>query len=581
LRTLPILCVPRSAPAVGRLMDNIRLILVLALVFVLMLIWQAWQQDYGQPRPQSEVQSQAPTEPGVPARAATPIDATPVAPEAPVPSAEPKTTGPASAPASAPAADGTPRVRVRTDVLDLEIDTRGGTIGSARLNAYALSSDQRDQTFQLLAPNGPTLFVAQSGLFNNPEGIAPTHETLYTATETDLALADGQDTLTLDLVWRHESGVEVTKRYTFRRGSYQIAVDHILTNKRQVPWSGRDYRQLVRTEPPATAESKFMYTYTGGAAYTPDDKFRKYQFTDLANGKLDKDATDGWVAMIQHYFVAAWVPTRAQSDHFYGKQVGDQKYAIGLYGPVVTVPPGQSHIFSGTLFAGPKLQNQMAATATGLDLTVDYGWLAVIAQPMFMILSWIHKLVGNWGWTIIIFTVLIKLVFYKLSETSYRSMANMRKLTPRIQALRDRYGDDKQRLNQAMMEIYQKEKINPLGGCLPILIQIPFFIALYWVLLESVELRQAPWVLWIDDLSVKDPYFVLPLLMGATMLIQQKLSPAPPDPMQAKVMMILPIVFTFFFAFFPAGLVLYWFVNNLLSIGQQWMITRRIEAGEK
>jgi len=558
-------------------MDNIRLILVLSLVFVLMLIWQAWEKDYGQPPVQTQTQVQTGTDAVTPA----PADAPPVAPEAPVPSAVPQVVGPAAAAASTPASDASPRVRVRTDVLDLEIDLRGGTIASTRLNAYELSSDKRDEKFQLLAPAGPSLFVAQSGLFNNPEGIAPTHEAVYTASASDVVLKDGQDSIAVDLVWRHDSGVEVTKRFTFRRGSYQIGVDHILDNQGQTPWSGRDYRQLLRTEPPATPESKFMYTFTGAAAYSPDEKFRKYQFAELAEGKLDKDVTDGWIAMIQHYFVAAWVPPRGLADHFYGKKVGEQKYAIGLYGPAVTISPGQSHTFSGSLFAGPKLQDQMAATATGLDLTVDYGWLAVIAQPMFMILSWIHRLVGNWGWTIIIFTVLIKLVFYKLSETSYRSMANMRKLTPRIQALRDRYGDDKQRLNQAMMEIYQKEKINPLGGCLPILIQIPFFIALYWVLLESVELRQAPWIFWIDDLSVKDPYFVLPLLMGVTMVIQQKLSPAPPDPMQAKIMMILPIVFTFFFAFFPSGLVLYWFVNNLLSIAQQWVITRRIEAGAK
>ena len=556
-------------------MDNIRLILVLALVFVLMLIWQAWEKDYGQHAPLTQAQGE--TVPSPAARA--PADAPPAA-EAPATSAVPEVAPSAAAPAAA-STEPSPRVRVRTDVLDLEIDLRGGTIASAYLTAYPLTSEQPNEKFQLLSPSGPMLFVAQSGLFNNPEGIAPTHETVYTANATDVVLKDGQDSVAVDLVWHHESGVEVIKRYTFRRGSYEIGVDHILTNKGQTPWSGRDYRQLLRSEPPASTQSRFMYTFTGGAAYSPEDKFRKYQFKELAEGKLDKDVTDGWIAMIQHYFAAAWVPPLGQTDHFYGKQVGDQKYAIGLYGPAITVPAGETHTFSGRLFAGPKLHEKMAGVAPGLDLTRDYGWLAVIAQPMFMILSWIDKIVGNWGWTIIIFTVLIKLVFYKLSETSYRSMANMRKLAPRIQALRDRYGDDKQRLNQAMMEIYQKEKINPLGGCLPILIQIPFFIALYWVLLESVELRQAPWILWIHDLSVKDPYFVLPLLMGVTMVIQQKLSPAPPDPMQAKIMMILPIVFTFFFAFFPAGLVLYWFVNNLLSIAQQWVITRRIEAGAK
>ncbi len=550
-------------------MDNIRLILVLALVFVLMLIWQAWEQDYG-PRPSVTTAEQP---------EATPSEA-PTAPAVkPAQSVVPELASLPSAPMS-PAAETSARVTVRNDVLVLEIDTRGGTVASAYLKKYAAESGSADR-FHLLQPSGPQLFVAQSGLFNNVEGIAPTHEVPFAATATEYVLADGQDTVTVDLVWKHESGIEVIKRYELKRGSYEVRLTHLIHNHSSGPWSGREYRQLLRAEPPASAKSQFMYTFTGGAAFSPDEKFRKFTFAELADSKLARDVTDGWVAMIQHYFIAASIPTPGQTKHFYGKRVGDQKYAIGHYSQPVTVAAGQTHAFTGALFIGPKLQDQMDAAAPGLDLTRDYGWLAIIAQPMFLILSWIHSVVGNWGWTIIIFTILIKLAFYKLSETSYRSMANLRKLTPRIQALRDRYGDDKQRLNQAMMEIYQKEKINPLGGCLPILVQIPFFIALYWVLLESVELRQAPWILWIQDLSEKDPYFVLPLLMGVTMVVQQKLSPPPPDPMQAKIMMILPIVFTVFFAFFPSGLVLYWFVNNLLSIGQQWMITRSIEAGAK
>jgi YidC/Oxa1 family membrane protein insertase len=324
-----------------------------------------------------------------------------------------------------------------------------------------------------------------------------------------------------------------------------------------------------------------MYTYTGGAIYTPEDKYQKYSFDELADGQLDRDTSDGWVAMIQHYFMSAIVPPRGEASHFYGKSVAGSRYVIGSYGPAAAVAPGTSHAFTGALVIGPKLQEELAGIAKGLDLTVDYGWLTVIAQPMYWVLDWINSMVHNWGWTIIIFTILIKALFYKLSETSYRSMAKMRKMAPRMQALKDRYGDDKQRMQQAMMEMYKTEKINPLGGCLPILLQMPFFIALYWVLLESVELRQAGWILWIDDLSVKDPFFVLPLLMGATMFIQQKLNQAPPDPMQAKIMMALPVVFTAMFAFFPSGLVLYWFVNNLLSILQQWVITRRIEQGAK
>ncbi|MCW9078710.1 MAG: membrane protein insertase YidC, partial [Gammaproteobacteria bacterium] len=282
---------------------------------------------------------------------------------------------------------------------------------------------------------------------------------------------------------------------------------------------------------------------------------------------------------IQHYFLGALIPPRGEQQHYYGKNLSNGRAVIGGYGPAKTVAPGAGASFTGTVFLGPKLQAELAELAEGLDLTVDYGFLVFIAKPMYWVLEQIHSFVGNWGWTIIIFTILIKLAFFKLSETSYRSMANMRKMTPRIQALKDRYGDDKQRMQQAMMELYKTEKINPLGGCLPMLVQMPFFIALYWVLLESVELRQAPWILWINDLSIKDPYFVLPVIMGVSMFVQQKLNPPPPDPMQAKIMMALPLVFTAMFAFFPSGLVLYWVVNNLLSITQQWVITKRIEQG--
>jgi YidC/Oxa1 family membrane protein insertase len=562
-------------------MDNVRLILILALAFVLMLLWQAWERDYGYRA--AALQVAAPT------AEATTAEITPT-PTAPSPATTPDSGVPTVVASTTPVASAAPTtvaqssgqvVRVLTDVLDVEIDTRGGTISSARLRHYPVSLEEGAEKFQLLAPAGPHYFVAQSGLFGNPDGIHPTHEAIYEAAQTEYAVGHSRDPIVVDLKWGHPSGVDVAKRYIFSPAGYQVEVQHLLTNNSATSWTGREYRQLLRTEPPANDKSQFVYTFTGGVAYTPEEKFRKFNFADLAGGKLATDATNGWVAMIQHYFTTAWIPARNEADHLYGKKIGDQKYAIGLYTPAVVVAPGQTHAFGGVLYAGPKLQDAMAAAAPGLDLTVDYGWLTVIAQPMFMILSWIHNVVGNWGWTIIIFTILIKLAFYKLSETSYRSMANMRKLAPRIQALRDRYGDDRQRLNQAMMEIYQKEKINPLGGCLPIVIQIPFFIALYWVLLESVELRQAPWILWINDLSEKDPYFILPLLMGVTMVAQQKLSPPPPDPIQAKVMMLLPIVFTVFFAFFPAGLVLYWFVNNLLSIAQQWHITRLIEGGAK
>ena len=324
-----------------------------------------------------------------------------------------------------------------------------------------------------------------------------------------------------------------------------------------------------------------MVTNANAAVSSPDKRYEKIPFDDMAQQDISRDVPGGWAAMIQHYFISAWIPPRDATNHFYTKALPGERYLVGLAGPTREVAPGSVADLGLELYMGPKNQDRLAQIADGLDLTVDYGWLWFIAQPLFWLLKWLHKLVGNWGWAIVLVTVLIKLAFYHLSATSYRSMANMRRMAPRLQSLKERYGDDKQRLNQAMMELYKKEKINPLGGCLPILVQIPVFIALYWVLLESVEMRQAPFILWIEDLSIKDPYFVLPLIMGVSMYIQQKLNPAPPDPMQAKIMMSLPFVFTIFFAFFPSGLVLYWVVNNILSISQQWYITRKIEAGEK
>ena len=376
-------------------------------------------------------------------------------------------------------------------------------------------------------------------------------------------------------------GVTVTKRYVFQRGSYAVGLQHEVVNHSGVDWHGRQYRQLQRTQVAETGQSSFIYTYMGGVIYSPEEKYEKIKFDDMLDGDLDRTIRDGWAAMLQHYFLGALVPSRGEEDRYYTKTLSNARYVIGMISPTQTVPAGNTALFETTVFIGPKLQDEMKQVAPGLELTVDYGLLTVLAQPLFWLLKTIHGFIGNWGWAIVIVTILIKLAFYKLSETSYRSMANMRKLAPRLQSLKERYGDDRQKLNQAMMDLYKKEKINPLGGCLPILVQIPVFIALYWVLLESVELRHAPFILWITDMSSPDPYYILPLLMGATMFIQQKLNPAPLDPIQAKVMMALPVVFTVFFAFFPSGLVLYWVVNNTLSIAQQWVITRRIERGGK
>ncbi|RDH91160.1 MAG: membrane protein insertase YidC [endosymbiont of Seepiophila jonesi] len=548
-------------------MDNIRLILLFAFAFICLLLYQAWMTDYGSP------QVVAPQQTGEVVPAATESAGVPTASVAPGVTASGNQAVPATIGVTAV---GGKIVRVETDLLKVEISTLGGTLQRVRLLDYQVSPETPELKFQLLSPMMPNLFIAQSGMIGSEEGKAPTHEAEYQIEQSEYSLSEDQDTIDVAMAWAGSDGLKVTKHFIFNRGSYLIDVTHEVDNQSAEPWAARDYAQLQRTEP--TDQSRLTtYTYTGGVYYNPEAKYEKVDFDEMAEKGLNVDSTDGWLAMIQHYFLGAWIPPKTQMEHYYTNSLPGPKYLIGSYSPSVTVAPGSSHSFSKQLFVGPKLQDHLVTVAPGLELTVDYGWLTVIAQPIFWLLKKIHSWVGNWGWSIILLTIMIKALFFKLSETSYKSMANMRKLTPRLQAMKDRYGDDKQRLNQAMMEMYKKEKVNPLGGCLPILVQIPVFIALYWVLLESVEMRQAPFMLWIDNLSAKDPYFVLPLIMGVSMFVQQKLNPAPPDPMQAKIMMSLPFVFTIFFAFFPSGLVLYWVVNNLISIAQQYYITRKIE----
>ncbi len=562
-------------------MDNLRLILVFALVLVSLLLWQAWQEDYGPA-------SVAATATGSQPQQLTATPDTPVTTgsgETAVPDIK-VTSGNASQvkaemPVAATAATSSgASISVQTDMFRLDIDTKGGTIKNMFLMAYPLTLENPDEKFQLMRDQSPGLFIAQSGLIGADNELAPTHESQYSVSSDSFEMEQGKDSLSVDLDWSHPSGVVVTKRFLFSRGSYLVQVQHMVKNGSDQPWSGREYKQLQRS-PDAEGGSAFMYTYTGAAIYTPDNKYEKIAFDDMEESKLSLDVTGGWIAMLQHYFIGSWVPQPDEENHFYTEVYSGQRYAVGSYTPSVTVAKGADYTFNSSLVAGPKLQNELKEIAPGLDLTVDYGWLTILAQPIFWLLGKIHSLVGNWGWSIIFLTMLIKLAFFKLSEASYKSMANMRRMTPRMTALKERFGDDKQGLNQAMMELYKKEKINPLGGCLPILVQIPVFIALYWVLLESVELRQAPFMFWLNDLSVKDPFYVLPVIMGISMFIQQKLNPPPPDPMQAKIMMALPFIFTVMFATFPAGLVLYWVVNNVLSIAQQWYITMQIEKATK
>jgi YidC/Oxa1 family membrane protein insertase len=427
----------------------------------------------------------------------------------------------------------------------------------------------------LLDNGGAHIYLAQSGLIG--EGM-PNHKTEWKLAGGDHVLKEGEQQLELKLEASNATGGKIVKSYVFHRGSYKIDVRH----EGVVPGASA-YYQLTRDGKPAEegGGSSMMMgvtTFTGPAIYTDQEKFQKVKFEEILKNeaKFARKTDNGWVAMIQHYFVAAWLPLVGVEREFYMRSVGSDLYSAGVIVPVGT--DGRSEV---SLYAGPQEQDKLEAIAPGLDLVVDYGWLTVIAAPLFWILAAIHKLVGNWGWAIIGLTVLIKAAFFPLSAASYKSMAKMRVLTPKLAKLKEAYGDDKQRLNQEMMSLYKKEKVNPLGGCLPVLVQIPVFIALYWVLLGAVEMRNAPWLGWITDLSVKDPFFVLPLIMGATMFIQTKLNPTPPDPIQAKIMLFLPIVFTGMFLFFPAGLVLYWTVNNTLSIAQQWQITRMVEASTK
>lgn len=552
-------------------MDNPRTFLLIALSFVMLLLWQAWLQDYGPVQqegsatssiqPASTEQSAAVTGgdlPGTPAPAAT---AAPANPEM-----QPLESG--------------RQVTVETDLYHLVIDTSGGDLRRADLLRYPATHNPGSPPFRLLNDDPAHLFVVQSGL-RADQGTEPTHHVIYQAEQDSYRLGDKAETLVVPLLWRSPEGIEVIKRYTFHRGSYVVDIEQIVNNHSSSAWNGRQYRQLQRVRAAEPGQSKFIHTYMGGVVYSPEDKYQKIKFEDMQKQPLDRNITGGWAAMLQHYFLGALIPDATTAEHYYTSALGQDRFVIGMISPPRTVAAGDSSVFATRLFLGPKLQDTMREVAPGLELTVDYGLLTVLAQPLFWLLKEIHKIVGNWGWAIILLTMLIKLAFYKLSETSYRSMANMRKLAPRLQSLKERFGDDRQKLNQAMMELYKKEKINPLGGCLPIAVQIPVFIALYWMLLESVELRQAPFMLWIQDMSAPDPYYILPLLMGITMLIQQKLNPAPMDPIQAKVMMVLPVVFTVFFAFFPSGLVLYWVVNNTLSITQQSVITRRIQRGAR
>ena len=472
-------------------------------------------------------------------------------------------------------------ITVHTDVLEVKIDLVGGDVVGAALKNYPKTLDDPADPFVLLERNATRTYVAQSGLVG-PDGIDQKERATYRA-ERDVYEQSGNEPLevTIEHVGSN-SALRVLKTFLFKPGSHTITVNQTISNPSAVVARVTPFVQLKRDSSPAPVASDAgmgMQPFLGSALTQPDQRFTKFDFEDMAEDPFRADLTGGWIAMLQHYFVSAWVPDPNSTYRFRTRQTQSGDNIIGYTGPALTVPPGETVVTSNQLYVGPKNQSVLADLATHLDLVVDYGWLWWIAQPLFWLLTVIQGFVVNWGVAIIFLTLLVKLAFFQLSAAGYKSMARMRKVQPRIMAIREEYANDKAKQSQAMMELYKKEKINPLGGCFPILVQMPVFIALYWVLMESVELRQAPFALWINDLSVMDPYFVLPLLMGASMYYMQKLNPAPPDPMQAKIMQWMPIVFTFFFLWFPAGLVLYWLCNNLLSMAQQYLINRRIESG--
>jgi YidC/Oxa1 family membrane protein insertase len=526
------------------------------------MLWQQWQVDYG-PKPEAVAQKEAESAP----KADVPISSSSQNID------EMVQKNPVNTPSTSIRHQ---RIKVTTDVVYLEIDTQGGDARVLNLINYPANKEEPNQPFKLFDDQEDSFFIAQNGFLGN-ENTAPTHHSEWQIEATEYQLAPDQNTLRVPLVWTHASGIKIVKTYVLQRGSYNIGLEQRVTNESQNPWEGRQYLQLQRKDPGDKTQDAFIRTYTGGVLYTTEDKYEKINFKDMVDTNLNRKSKDGWVAMIQHYFLAAWIPEANSEHNFYTKSLSNDHFVIGAYSSLTEVKPGEEKILKAQLFAGPKLQRVLEQTAPGLDLTVDYGALTLVAKPIFWLLEQFHKLFDNWGWAIIFVTVTLKALFFKLSEASYRSMANMRKLQPKMQQLKERHGSDKQKLNMAIMDLYRKEKVNPLGGCLPILVQIPVFIALYWVLIETVEMRQAPFVLWLNDLSSKDPYFILPLVMGVSMFIQQKLNPPPADPIQAKVMQFFPIMFTGFFAFFPSGLVLYWVVNNVLSILQQWYITRQVE----
>jgi YidC/Oxa1 family membrane protein insertase len=547
--------------------DMRRTLLWVVFSMSLVLLWDGWNKYNGRPSMFS------PT----PARPAASAGSAP-APSGGVPSVTAGTAAaPSAVPPTAPAAAASEKVTLVTDVFSATIDTQGGTVTRLELLKHR-DQNNPGRNVVLFDHSAERTYLARSGLATLHGVAYPNHLTPMTAVAGPRSLAEGVNELQLSLESAVVGGVKLVKTYRFRRGDYSIGVRHEIVNSSAAPVSPQLYLQLVRDGNPPPNESSFYSTFTGPALYTEASKFKKIDFKDIEKGKAehDKSADSGWIAMIQHYFTTAWLVPATGKREFSTRKEDDGTYAISMSLPLPALAPGGTTAVDATVYAGPQDEKKLEALAPGLDLVKDYGWLVPLSKPLFWLLDKLHTLIGNWGWAIVALVVLLKIAFYWLNASAYRSMAKMKAINPRVMELRERMKDKPQQMQQEMMRIYREEKVNPLGGCLPIVVQIPFFIALYWVLLASVEMRNAPWIGWIHDLSAKDPYFILPLLMTASSLLQTWLSPTPPDPVQARMMWMMPLVFSVMFFFFPAGLVLYWLTNNILSIAQQWFINKRL-----
>ncbi len=554
----------------GKIIDAFRIAIYVVLIGLIVVLFQMWDHEH----PSSVVPGSDVTATKV--AADTQSNNNTLAP--PFSYAKPSAT------AAKPAGEITQHafIEVTTDLMHVTIDPKGGNIVGLELLKYATRLHAKTP-FILMNNHAATRYIAQSGFYGKDAPDTAQSEALYTPEQTLYHLQPNQNKLEVRMHWRNANGVRFTKTFVFERDHYVVNVDYAIDNQSPNTFNGNLYLQLLRKNTPPTSKKGLMgfATYFGAAISSPEKAYEKIKFNDMEKTPLDRTIQGGWAAMVQHYFVGAWVPAANTSSRYFSHVTPEGMYSIGAFGPDISVAAGQTVQVAAKFYAGPATADRLEAVAPHLQLTIDYGWLWFISGIIFWLMQKIYTVVGNWGWSIVLVTLLIKLVFYHLSAKGYRSMAMLKKLQPRINALREQYSDDKQKLTQATMELYRKEKVNPMGGCLPILVQIPVFIALYWVLVESVQLRQAPFIFWIQDLSAADPYYILPVLMGISMFLQQRMNPPPADPTQAKLMMLMPVVFTFMFARFPAGLMLYWVVNNTLSAAQQWFIMHHIEKAER